>query len=329
MVNTVSLIYSNHRTEAIAISAAIMARHEAILLEEPVHPAFTSMLEQRLGIEEYLLEQDPAYPDFSLQLYQRLQLLHDQGKRFYQVEPFLDQLLAIHLFFADNHGPEELDSSSQRYRVYCAEKEATRRLLAFYQAFRRGSFSETVDSVIRFARADAARFRLRDQLRAQSILDLLPEQRSIYIEAGPMHLYLRHLLEQRLPPAWAMETVSVEELILQQLGIKGSVYGPGDELTLAFLFGQPLSRPRQELLAARSLIYSKIISKEESRESAARFPHLRDEQEVHQLVNTLSLAQCEQLFFQLRPLVTSDARKRVEAFCKKAQGGQAKKEEKG
>ena len=54
--------------------------------------------------------------------------------------------------------------------MYLAERNATKALLDYYQIAVTGSFEETVAAVKQFARMDAARFRLRDSLRAQEII---------------------------------------------------------------------------------------------------------------------------------------------------------------
>ena len=52
--------------------------------------------------------------------------------------------------------------------------------------------------------------------------------------------------------------------VLKSLGISRHLYGPGDILTLRYILrpGQP--DPMEELLAARALIYNKLILKEET-----------------------------------------------------------------
>ncbi len=78
--------------------------------------------------------------------------------------------MGIHEFFAEGHRPGELNKTSVQYPVYLAERNATKALLDYYQIAVTGSFEATVAAVKQFARMDAARFRLRDSLRAQEII---------------------------------------------------------------------------------------------------------------------------------------------------------------
>ena len=74
-----------------------------------------------------------------------------------------------------------------RYPVYLAEKDATKALLGYYQTVVNGSFDETFEVVKQFARMDAARFRLRDLLRARALVPLVKQYPLSYIEAGVIH----------------------------------------------------------------------------------------------------------------------------------------------
>jgi len=55
-----------------------------------------------------------------------------------------------------------------------------------------------------------------------------------------------------------------------------------------------------DLLAARSLIYIKLIEKEELLPGESRTPHIEDEIEVNRLVDRLNFNQCRELFQQIR-----------------------------
>jgi len=127
------------------------------------------MLTRALAVDDYLRPLDVAYPAFSRNMCYLLWELHAEGKMIFQVEPFLEILSGIHEFFADGHRPGELNQTSIQYPVYLAERNATKALLDYYQTAMTGSFDSTIAAVEQFARMDAARFRLRDSLRAQGI----------------------------------------------------------------------------------------------------------------------------------------------------------------
>jgi hypothetical protein len=145
------------------------------------------MLQGALAVDDYLQELDLEYPAFSREMCYLLRRLRAEGKKIFQVEPFLEILLGIHEFFAKGHRPEELDPKSVQYPVYLAERNATGALLAYYQTVMTGSFEASIEAIKRFARLDAARFRLRDSLRAQALAPLVKKYPSVFVEAGVIH----------------------------------------------------------------------------------------------------------------------------------------------
>ncbi|MBE0582419.1 MAG: hypothetical protein IH612_01510 [Desulfofustis sp.] len=306
-MDTVQIVYANHRPESMAITERIMRRYQVIVLEEPPHPDFSAMLTGGVDLETYLLDHDLEYHDFSLQQCTVLQRLHQTGTTIHQVEPFLEQLLAIHEFFAAGHSPADLDRTTPRYQVYLREKEATKALIDYYQAVRSDHFPAILQALKSFARADVARLQLRDKLRAEHILTMLQPGRDIFIEAGPIHLLLERHLRRHLPAGWSLKTCFAEHQALARLGLRGSLYSPGDELTIGYLLRTSLSARREDLLCARALIFAKIITKEEMNGNANEFPHTRNEYETIRLVRPLTRNDCQELFFRTRALSTEEA----------------------
>jgi hypothetical protein len=296
-LQTVTVGLSVHRPEMIPFIANWMRRHDAIFLEEPTTAGFDQMLEGTLAVDEYLTQLDVEYPAFSHDLCELLRELKADGKKIFQVEPFLDILLGIHAFFAADHRPEEIPKNSVQYPVYLAERNATGALLAYYQTVMTESFEKAVQAVQQFARLDAARFRLRDSLRAQALAPLVQKHPSAYIEAGVIHYPLWQLLRRQVSQPNKLRVIFLADAAMQALVEKGHLYGPGDQLTLLYMFHASLRQPKREaVLAARSLIYSKIIAKEELTDDLSGLPHLRDELACIQMVNRLSLDDCRLLF---------------------------------
>ena len=164
-----------------------------------------------------------------------------------------------------------------------------------------------IKAVRHFARQDAARFRLRDTLRAQALIELVNDSASVFIEAGLMHYPLRGLLLQQLTEPERLQTVFLADASLKRLNMRGRLYGPGDQLTLLYVFHPELKWPgREMLLAARALVYNKLIAKGERGDSES-LPHLRDENACIQLVGKLSLDDCGRLYYQIRKLGRQEA----------------------
>ena len=308
----ITIGFSIHRPEIISITADLMREHEAIFLEEPPQSGFQRMLAGTLTIEDYLLPQDIEYPYFSRRMCRLMRALYADGTKIIQVEPFLEHLQAVHDFFAKGHRPEELESDSIRYQVYAAERAATGALLNYYKSANNGSFEAVIEATIRFARADAARFKLRDSLRARVLADLARHHESAFIEAGSIHLRLYSQLKSRISDGIKIKSLFVAHKILQTLGKSGHLYGPGDQLTLLLIFHPGMKvTPRTRLLAARSLIYSKIVEKEELTADLKRFPHIRNEMACIRIVKVLTMNDCARLFSVIRRTKTVHARKLV------------------
>ena len=311
----VTIGLSLHRPELIPLISDHMQRHEAIFLEEPPQAGFNQVLAGRLDIDDYLMQVDMEYPVFSRKMCQLLQKLKSQGKEIFQSEPFIEILLSIHEFFANGYAPKELCKNSIQYPVYLAERNATRALLAYYQTVMSGSFDDTLRAIMRFARMDADRFRLRDSLRAQEIASMVRNYASSYVEAGVMHYPLRQHLRMQLPHRVRIKAMFLADEALQSGGQKGHLYGPGDQLTLLYVFNPANRRTgRKELLAARSIIYSKIIAKHEFTENLNQFPHLRDELDCIRTANALSLDDCRRLFPLIRRAKSQHARSIVDEY---------------
>ncbi len=307
--------FSIHRPELIGITADLMQDHEAIFLEEPPQSGFDQMLVGDLSVEDYLMRVDVEYPAFSRQMCRLMRKLHAAGKKIIQVEPFLQHLLAVHEFFAEGHSPEEIPLDSMAYQVYAAEKNATKALLDYYDIVIDGTFEQSIEAVLRFARADAARFRLRDTLRARSLADRLATFNSAFIEAGSIHYGLYIQLKQRLIKQVQLKPVFLAHQATHIIGRQGHLYGPGDQLTLTYIFHPKIKDGQREaLLAARSLIYTKLIEKEEQTAELETFPHVRDELACIQTVKRLTLDDCKRLFPLIRHAKSVNVRIVVEDY---------------
>jgi hypothetical protein len=64
----------------------------------------------------------------------------------------------------------------------------------------------------------------------------------------------------------------------------------------------------EDLLAARALIYNKLIRKDEMASGNEPYPHIRDELQVIEAVKHLTLKNCAELFPLVRKATTDEAR---------------------
>ncbi len=322
MTDSLILGLTLHRPEMIPYSADLMRKCDAIFLEEPPEQEFENMLAGTVDPDEYLMPLDLEYPAFSRKMCLLLRDLKSEGKKIYQVEPYLETLISIHDFFADGHRPQELNRASLQYPVYLAERRATGALLHYYETVMNGSFEETLEAIHNFARLDAARFRLRDSLRSQALAPLVDDVRSAFIEAGVIHHYLWQSLRRRLSRPGRLKVRFLADDALKSIDLTGHLYGPGDQLTLRYIYHpHTVQSSRETILAARSIIYAKLIGKMEIDDNGEELPHLRNELACIRIASQLSLEDCRILFPRIRRTGTLEARQIVadfmhdESFC--------------
>jgi len=296
----ITIGFSSHHVEALPYAREQMEHHETIILEEPPSPSFRQMLEGTTPLDDYLLELDSGFPEFDRQMHQLLIEFHRQGKRILQVEPYLERLLQIHELFADGNTPDAVLGMTELRDVYLAERHATGALLAFYALSMKAPFEEVVEGVKLFARADALRLVLRERVRARAVAELVRPDDSTYVEAGYIHYPLYRFLRQEIREREEIRVVFLLEPVVIKLGGRRRNLGPGDILTLHYAFDNKLPEALASLLAARSLIYIKLINKEELLPGESEAPHSEDEVMVNRLVDHLEFHQCRNLFDQIR-----------------------------
>ncbi len=312
--NRVTLAFSAHRPETVPFAARAMRNHDVIVLEEPPAPGFHEMLSGNLPIADFLLESDFEYPEFIRKTYELLRQLHQEGKTILQIEPFLEILGKIHERIANGGSAKDFDSESTESLVYQTENRATAALLSYYETVLKGSFEQVLRAVQRFARADAARGILRDNMRAEAIALAIPPGLDVYVEAGYIHYYLLRALRHFLSPNHRLKPIYLMEQVVRRLYGRRQVLGPGDILTIIYTFHPGFKGEHADLLTARSMIYVKLLQKEEIAHDLDAYPHTRDEVEALKLVERLDYEDCRTLFPKVRFAKTDDARELVEDY---------------
>lgn len=318
MTSRATVVLSNHRQEAVEPAKQLMMRHDTVILEEPPEEGFEQMLSDRISIESYLEALDMEYPKFSYAMSQMLRGLHSSGKKIYQVEPFMENLIEIHMLFADGGRPEDLEEGTAMHSVYLAERAATGALIDFYKLSLSADFDEIVEGVKRFARADADRFCLRDRMRAEAIAPILATDGDFYIEAGQIHFPLWLELINAIPSDCLLKVKFLMSDAVRQMNYRrGNLYGPGDILTLLYRFHPDKPIAKENILAARALIYAMLIIKDEIPPIKEPYPHTRDEVEVGEITKQLSYDDCRYLYPLIHRSSTAEARQVVWEYLNK------------
>jgi hypothetical protein len=290
------------------LAAEAMRGRDAVFLEEPEHPGFRDMLAGRLDPEEYILEGDYEYPAFARGLCKVLKELHAAGTALIQLDPYMDVLVGIHERFAGGGSPADIREGYE-LQVYRKERRWFAALLDFYRLSMTGKFDQVVRSVKEFARVDAARGRLRDSMRAESLLQNITPFADAYVEAGYIHQYLPYRLKRLLPSDRVMERLWLMAPVTLPATGKSRIMGPGDVLTVAMTFKPDFNGPAADLLAARSLVHVKALAKEEMAPSPENpAPHTMDEIEIGRRVRKLSYQECRKLYRRMQRSRTLEAR---------------------
>jgi hypothetical protein len=313
----ITIGFSSHHVEALPFIHLQMKRHQVIVLEEPPSPNFTGMLKGAISVDDYLMELDSGFPEFSGQMCALLKELHREGRLLLQVEPYLERLLQIHELLASGKAAEEISRRVEFREVYEAEKRATGALISFYAVSTAGAFSAVVEAVKVFARADAFRLTLRERLRAKDIASLYRPGETMYVEAGYIHYPIYRYLRQEMDKGPEIKVVYLLAPVIKKLKGKRRNMGPGDILTLHYVFHNNVKEEMADLLAARSLIYIKLINKEELLPGKSGTPHVEDEIEVNRLVDRLDFNQCRELFQRIRLLKRRQAVEMTQEYMKR------------
>jgi hypothetical protein len=310
----ITIGFSSHHAEVLPFARQQMQQHQMIVLEEPPVPEFADMLSGRISIDEYLMTLDSGFPEFERMMCALLREIHMEGRQIVQVEPYLETLLQIHENLAGGKTPEDIVQNPDLAEVYEAEKRATGALLAYYTDSVQAPFGDVVKSVKAFARADAERLVMRERLRAQAIGSLALDQMDTYVEAGYIHYPLFHYLRKVVGSSQRIRVVYLLAPVVRRLKGRRRNMGPGDILTLHYALHGKLAENTADLLAARSLIYIKLLQKDELMPGESDAPHSEDEVSVNQVVDRLSLEDCRTLFDRIRLADREGALREVQAY---------------
>ncbi len=301
MTPSVTIGLTSHRIESLPFARRLMEHHDVIILEEAPNRMFIDMLDMKISINDYIREEGMEFPEFSRRYYTLLRKFYREGKQILLVEPHMEHLIQIYEMFTDGKDPSYVMNIPAMSEVYDAERKATAALLHFYESSLKDSFPEVVDAVKKFARADAERFRMRDAMRAEAISKALADNKRIYVEAGAIHIYLVKVLRDLVKRRFHIKTEYLLEPIFRKLIGKKEVLVPGDLLTIHYILHKKNDEEYETLQAARSIIFIKLLYKEEmipSRREKA--PHVKDRIAVNKLVFKLTFAQCEELYKKIR-----------------------------
>ena len=300
LMNTrLTLGFTVFRPETAPFAARLMAGHELIILEEPQTPGFEEMLQGKLPIDDYLMLTDFEFPEYAREQCRTLQHLHSLGATILQIHPWMDELVGVHEFFVAGNSPAQIPRGGKAWEVYSREHEWSRKLLAFYTAAGKKDFKGILAAVTEFAKADAEKIRDMDQDRAAAVAKTVAGRSSVYVECGAIHHTMIGLLIKMLGHGRIKAVHLMEEVCKERYGVRRLI-PPGDLLTFRYLVRAPEDSAQESLLAARAMIYNRLMEKDENFESAYAHPHMDAEALVLQIISGLDTEQCKDMFDIIR-----------------------------
>lgn len=289
----VKLVFLPHRVEFLNLLREEVNGYDALILEEPYNIFLERYLKGIMSLEEYVRLSDTNFPLYTFYQAKLLKNLHDEGIKILQIEPYLEVIEKIHTSIKTGKF-REYTSNPEVRKVLDVEREVVGKLIEYQEALMKSDFDHIVDKVIEFTKRDSERFKLRDYMRAMEI-SKLGENGKIVVEAGYMHVLLPIFLREL---NIKLESVNLLEKACKILNIEYSE-NPGDILAKAYMLKQDL-KDNDRLLAAQSLIYVSMISKDEKLPSPDKpYPHLIEETEISRRVRAMSYEECRKEFMRI------------------------------
>lgn len=288
---------SAHRLEAIPFYEKAFTASDVIVLEDTPHPLFAMMVVGQIEIEKYVQSLETDFPKFMTAQCRLIQGAYKQGKKIVQIDPYIEKLIQMYQCL------EEIKQIPEFTEVYNAEHEVTGKLINYYQ-LAMGKFDEAVAAVLAFAQADAKRIALRDKMRAEKIVHYLQNKEGkIFVEAGYIHLKLTSFLRKIAPSDWQIRAAFLLAKPARELAKsilhKSLPYPlvPGDILTFWYMGKKKINPAKANLLAARTLIYNKLLATEELEPTSSEpYPHLHQEFQIKAMLGRLSYNDCQRLY---------------------------------
>ncbi|MEM0078734.1 MAG: hypothetical protein QW118_00680 [Nitrososphaerota archaeon] len=289
----VKIVFLAHRVEFLEMFDEEVRNSSTVILEEPENNMLKNFLNNSLSIDEYLRVIDTNFLLYSKHQLELLKKWHREGKTIIQAEPYLETIAYINSAIIARRYDECLKNEAIR-NVIELERKTVKALIEYQEALMEKDFDLIVEKVIEFAKMDAERFKVRDYMRAEKISKIVNDER-VVVEAGYMHIMLPRYLRKL-----KIDTVEVNllEKACRRIGMK-FLEAPGDILTKAFIEEKNLGG-LEKLLAAQSLIYISLLSKEEKASTKWEpFPHLKEELQIIENISKMNYEKCRETFYKL------------------------------
>ncbi|NPB00543.1 MAG: hypothetical protein GXO10_04125 [Crenarchaeota archaeon] len=297
--------FLEHRIEYLQEFYNISKNYDIIILEEPDISLLTILKNNEIDID-FLVEY--LYSEFSEYLKEQYniikKIIKENGKTVLQVEPYLTSLVDMFHFIELKVINKVIDNDLMIKFVHGVEGLVSKYLVEYYENILSRSFEDVIDSIIKFAKFDAYRILVRDLVRSFKIKDIVHQyglDKRYLVEAGTIHTCLPEFLEKLCDVS--VHVVDIKEIIARRLNIVFPQH-PGNILTRIFLEARPFNYDYCRLLAARSVVYTLLITKSELKPTdTLKYPHIIDEYRVLDFVNKLGYDDCRRIYERYRACI--------------------------
>jgi len=289
----ITVLYTSHRVEMLRHFEEEAKKVDTIIIEEPRDENFEKMLRGDISVESYVANLDTSFPVYARYQCEILKKLYKMGKKIYQVEPYLEILEKIHKAIETGKF-DEVVKDKEIAEVREVERLVNEAWIEYQEAFIKRDFDMLVNATVKFSKADAKRFKIRDLMRAKEISRVVKDK--TLVEAGHIHVLLSKYLEDF---GFVTKTISLLEIVAKEL--KTEVYlNPGNVLTMKYMLNEDVGDEEAKLLAARGIVYISLIPKKELLPSENDpYPHFVRENKVARIVNKLSYDECKDIFYKI------------------------------
>ncbi|WP_054853594.1 hypothetical protein [Vulcanisaeta distributa] len=253
----INIVLTPPGIEYIKYLREIAYHYDTFIAEVPNVEGVRRYLNGEIDFNQLLYEIEYFDVDYSREFYEMLRGgLINNGINVVPIDPYgsISMRIRVRAILNDlDHGSL---SNEERYIAFIELRIAEAYRGYNSALLRGGSFEDAVRYVLRYARLDAERIKFRSELRAREIVRLLRSLNvhcDVLIHADHYNEVLMDYLSSKLMCKPGVTRLS--DAVSKRLGVRPWVH-PGVKLTNNYVYGVPMVKNEEYLLASRALIYA-------------------------------------------------------------------------
>ncbi|ADN51469.1 conserved hypothetical protein [Vulcanisaeta distributa DSM 14429] len=233
----------------------VAQHYDVFIVESPNTESVRQYLSGEINIDQLLYDIEYFNIDYTREFYKALREFNEYGIDVIPVDPYSVISVGIRIKAMLHNLDYKSLSSDGRYVAFMELKiaEAHR---AYNSALLRGDFEDAVRWLIKYARLDAERIKFRSELRAREIVKILRnlgKPHDVLIHADHYNEVLVNYLGKKL--MCMPSVIRLDDVACKRLGVRPLIH-PGIKLTNNYVYGMPMNKGEEYLLASRAMIYA-------------------------------------------------------------------------